>query len=160
MNGLSDRKVVKALYRASRAGVRVELVVRAMCTLRPGVEGLSENISVRSVLGRFLEHARFFYFENGGDPLWYLGSADWRKRNLRRRVEVVVSVTDPDARARLRAILDAELSDGGAWILRPDGAYERSFSRGQGVQERLLATAHSAPPSRQGVAGEALEPRS
>jgi polyphosphate kinase len=159
MNGLSDRKVAKALYRASRAGVRVELVVRAMCTLRPGVEGLSENISVRSVLGRFLEHARLFYFENGGEPLWYLGSADWRKRNLRRRVEVVVSVTDPAARARLRTILDTELAGGGAWILRSDGAYERSLTTGPGVQERLLAAAAHPPRVEHGAAGDALERR-
>ncbi len=141
MNGLSDRKVAKALCRASQAGVEVELVVRAMCTLRPGVPGLSERIHVRSLLGRFLEHARIYHFENGGRARWFIGSADWRKRNLRRRVEVVTSVTDPDAQQRLSWILDTELADPRAWVLRGDGAWERLAGEGPTAQERFMEEA-------------------
>jgi polyphosphate kinase len=138
MNGLADRKVVEALYAASRAGVEVDLVVRSICTLRPGVPGLSENIHVRSILGRLLEHARVFHFENGGEPEYYIGSADWRARNLRKRVEVVAPVRDADARGVLQAILDAELNDPRAWVLRPDGAYERLCGEGPSAQERFM----------------------
>ncbi|MDP2956654.1 MAG: polyphosphate kinase 1 [Longimicrobiales bacterium] len=139
LNGLTDRRVVRALYDAAAHGVPVDLVVRAVCTLRPGVPGLSEGIRVRSILGRFLEHARIYYFENGGAGDYYLASADWRKRNLRKRVEVAVPVDDPRARARLRSILDAELADPRAWVLRPDGSYERLAGRGKPAQERFLA---------------------
>jgi len=138
MNGLADRKIVKALYRAAQDGVQIDLVVRAICTLRPGVEGLSENIRVRSILGRFLEHARIFYFENGGNEEYCIGSADWRKRNLRKRVEVITPVSGEGPRARLREILDAELGSAGAWILRHDGAYERLIGDGEEAQVRFL----------------------
>jgi polyphosphate kinase len=138
MNGLADRKMVEALYTASRAGVTVDLVVRSICTLRPGVPGLSENIHVRSILGRLLEHARIFHFENGGEPEYYIGSADWRARNLRKRVEVVTPVNDAGARAVLDTILEAELSDPRAWVLRPDGVYERLRGQGPSAQERFL----------------------
>lgn len=139
LNGLSDRTVIRALYRAARAGVEVDLTVRSICTLRPGVPGLSEGIRVRSVLGRFLEHARIYYFENGGQGAYYIGSADWRPRNLRRRVEVVAPVTDPDARSLLRRILDEEARDPRAWTLRPDGAYERMEGQGPTAQEAFLS---------------------
>ena len=135
MNGLADQEVVRALYAASAAGVSIDLVVRSICTLRPEVPGLSERIRVRSILGRFLEHARVFYFENGGDEEYFIGSADWRARNLRKRVEVVAPVTDSRARERLRAILDAELGSPGAWRLRADGTYERQGGRGPTSQE-------------------------
>jgi polyphosphate kinase len=127
LNGLADPEIIAALYRASQAGATVDLVVRGICTLRPGVVGLSERIRVVSILGRFLEHARIYRFENAGDPQYYIGSADWRARNLRRRVEVVAPVLDPACRRRLDAILDAELSDhgGAAWDLLADGSYER-----------------------------------
>jgi polyphosphate kinase len=122
-NGLADRQMIAALYRASRAGVRVELIVRSICSLRPGVAGVSENIRVFSILGRYLEHARIFRFENAGNPEHYLGSADWRTRNLSRRVEMAAPVRDPGHRARLDAILHAQLNDPDAWELGSDGTY-------------------------------------
>jgi polyphosphate kinase len=144
MNGLADRKVVQSLYDASRTGVQVDLIVRSICTLRPGLPGLSENIHVRSILGRLLEHARIFHFANGGEPEYYIGSADWRARNLRKRVEVVAPVLDPGARAVLGSILDAELTDPRAWVLRPDGVYERLAGEGPTSQERFMGTAGAA----------------
>ena len=126
LNALSDSTVIQALYRASQAGVDVDLVVRGICTLRPGVPGLSERIRVVSILGRFLEHARIYHFANGGGDgeEYYIGSADWRPRNLRRRVEVVAPVFDPAARRRLDDILTRELGASAAWLLRPDGGYD------------------------------------
>ena len=145
LNGLADPEIVAALYRASQAGVDVELVVRGVCTLRPGVVGLSERIHVVSVLGRFLEHARIYHFANGDDAEYYIGSADWRPRNLRHRVEVVTPVRDGAARARLDAILRAELEDPTAWDLDPDGSYHRRAPAPggdpRGSQERLLGLA-------------------
>lgn len=142
LNGLSDKKVVRRLYAASAAGVEIDLVVRGICSLRPGVPGLSERIRVRSVLGRFLEHSRVYAFENGGEWEYYIGSADWRARNLRRRVEVVAPVLDRDARARLRDLIDADLSDPRAWVLRSDGAYQREAGAGRTAQElHMQATA-------------------
>ena len=125
VNGLADRDLIAALYRASEAGVKVDLVVRSLCALRPGVAGLSENIRVVSVLGRYLEHARIFRFANGGDPEYYIGSADWRTRNLSRRVEVACPVRDPKHRARLDAILEEQLAHPRAWELGSDGTYYR-----------------------------------
>jgi len=139
VNGLADRKIVEALYAASKAGVRVDLVVRSICTLRPGVPGLSECITVRSILGRFLEHSRVFYFENAGQNEYYIGSADWRARNLRRRVEVVTPVDDPGARATIRRVLDTQLADPRAWTLRPDGVFERLRGPGPTSQEVFMA---------------------
>ena len=129
VNGLADREMIATLYRASRAGVKIELVVRGICSLRPGVPGLSENIRVYSILGRFLEHSRIYYFANGGDPEYYIGSADWRTRNLSRRVEVVAPITDPAHRARLDHILDEQVSDPDAWELGNDGSYYRRPER-------------------------------
>jgi polyphosphate kinase len=103
--------------------VEVDLIVRGICTLRPGVPGLSERIRVRSLLGRFLEHARIYHFGNGDRPEYFIASADWRERNLRRRVEVAVPVTDPVSRSYLDAVLATELGDPTAWQLRPDGSY-------------------------------------
>ncbi|MEQ1856003.1 MAG: polyphosphate kinase 1 [Longimicrobiales bacterium] len=141
LNGLADRKIVLALYRAAQAGVDVDLVVRSICTLRPGTPGLSERIHVRSILGRLLEHSRIYFFENGGHPEYYIGSADWRARNLRKRVEVVTPVDDAAARAVLRAVLDAHLADPCAWVLRPDGAFECLGGEGPSSQELLMSTA-------------------
>lgn len=138
LNGLADAEIIAALYGASRAGVAIDLSVRGICALRPGVPGLSERIRVRSILGRFLEHARIFAFDNGGSPEYFIGSADWRPRNLRRRVEVVAPVADPACRARLESILRLELEDPTAWELRPDGRYARGHAE-RGVQDRLLA---------------------
>jgi polyphosphate kinase len=125
VNGVSDAEVVQALYRAAQAGVEIDLVVRGLCTLRPGLPGLSERIRVVSVLGRFLEHARIFVFDNSGAPEYFIGSADMRPRNLRRRVEVLVPVHSAPHRQRLDAILDQELSDQTAWLLEADGSYTR-----------------------------------
>ena len=145
LNGLADPEIITALYRASQAGVDVELVVRGVCTLRPGVVGLSERIHVVGVLGRFLEHARIYHFANGDDAEYYIGSADWRPRNLRHRVEVVTPVRDGAARARLDAILRTELEDPTAWDLDPDGSYHRRAPAPggdpRGSQERLLGLA-------------------
>ncbi len=123
VNALTDTEMINALYRASEAGVRVEAVVRGNCTLRAGVPGLSEHIRVTSVLGRFLEHARIYHFHNTGDDEFYIGSADWRPRNLNRRVEVVAPVYDAAARERLHHILDVMLNDPTGWELQPDGSY-------------------------------------
>ncbi len=135
LNGLADAEVIAALYRAAQAGVDIALIVRGICSLRPGVPGLSERIRVRSILGRFLEHARIFAFDNGGSPEYYIGSADWRPRNLRRRVEVVAPVRDPAACARLDSILTAELADPAAWELWPDGSYGKGGEGGRGKGE-------------------------
>jgi polyphosphate kinase len=140
LNGLADRSIVKQLYRASGEGVTIDLVVRSICTLRPGVPGLSERVRVRSILGRFLEHSRIYHFENAGQGEYYIGSADWRARNLRRRVEVVTPVDDPSARAVLRSVLDAQLEDPRAWVLRPDGVFERLRGEGLGSQEVLMGS--------------------
>lgn len=136
LNGITDRRVVKALYEAAGAGVEIDLVVRAICTLRPGVPGLSEKIRVRSILGRFLEHARVYYFLNGGEEEYFIGSADWRKRNLRKRVEVATPVRGEKDRKRLRGLMDLELNDPRAWELRSDGSYERLQGKGPSAQER------------------------
>jgi polyphosphate kinase len=128
VNALLDQPVIEALYGASRAGVEIDLIVRGGCALRPGVKGLSENIRVRSIIGRFLEHSRIFYFENGGEPDVYLGSADWMPRNLYERVEVMFPVRDEALRAQVVNILNAYLKDRAKtrW-LQPDGAYVRHF---------------------------------
>jgi polyphosphate kinase len=133
LNGLADATVIQALYAASQAGVDVDLIVRGICMLRPGVPGLSERIRVVSILGRFLEHARIYHFANGGAGAddYFIGSADWRPRNLRRRVEAVTPVFDTAARAKLDALLSAELADPTAWLLQPDGSYERAAAPSQ-----------------------------
>ena len=124
MNSIVDEGVIDALYRASRAGVPVDLTVRGICALRAGVPGLSENITVRSIVGRFLEHSRIFYFANDGDPEYWIGSADMMHRNLDRRVEALVQVTAPAATARLAANLAAmSAPDTKCWLLGPDGWY-------------------------------------
>jgi len=127
MNALLDKNVVMALYRASQAGVKIDLIVRGICSLRPGVRGVSDNIRVCSIVGRFLEHSRIYYFENAGEEEVYLGSADWMPRNLYERVEVIFPVKDELLRERVkREILDAYLADNRkARLLRADGTYER-----------------------------------
>ncbi len=125
LNGVEDPEIVAALYRASAAGVEVDLVVRTLCALRPGVPGVSERIRVTSILGRFLEHERIYHFGNGGEAEYLIGSADWRPRNLRRRVEVVTPVRGAALTARLDALLDALLAEPSAWVLGPDGTYTR-----------------------------------
>ena len=125
MNGLADRRMISALYRASQAGVRVEMAVREICCLRPGIPGISDNITVTSLLGRFLQHARIFRFENNGNPEYFIGSADWRPRNLSKRVEVVTPIRSAEHRARLDQIMDSVIGNARAWELMPDGSYVR-----------------------------------
>jgi polyphosphate kinase len=126
VNQLQDKETIQELCRASQAGVPIEIIVRGMCCLRPGVPGLSENIRISSVLGRFLEHSRIYRFANGGDPLYFIGSADWMKRNLSRRVETIMPVFDPTIQRELEGILDVYTSDNSsAWDAGPDGTYER-----------------------------------
>ncbi len=124
MNALEDIDIIKALYRASRAGVKIDLIVRDTCNLRPGLPGVSENIRVIGVVGRFLEHARIYFFGNGGDEEYYIGSADLMKRNLESRVEVVAPVEDEKLRQELRLIIDVQLSARkNVWEMQPDGSY-------------------------------------
>jgi polyphosphate kinase len=127
INRLTDLEIIDALYRASQAGVPIDLIVRGSCMLRPGVPGLSETVHVRSVVGQFLEHSRIFYFANGGDEDVYIGSADWMTRNLDRRVEVVTPILDSDLKRHLKeVVLGAYLKDNvKARILNSDGVYER-----------------------------------
>jgi polyphosphate kinase len=135
MNALDDTGLIQELYRASQAGVRIDLIVRGHCRLRPQLPGYSDNIHVISILGRFLEHERIFYFGNHGDPLTLIGSADWRGRNLNERVELVIPVEDPALKTRLREILNLCLNDNTiAWDLDMNGAYtRRTPSEGEGV---------------------------
>lgn len=126
MNQLQDPEIIRELYRAGRAGVPITLNVRGLCCLRPGVPGLSETIRVYGVVGRFLEHSRVYRFVNGGDEEFYLGSADWMKRNLDRRVETIVRVADPDVRSELAAIFECyERDNSSVWDCGPDGRYTR-----------------------------------
>jgi polyphosphate kinase len=123
-NALTDQDIIMALYQASQAGVKIDLIVRDSCLLRPGIPGLSDNIRVISVVGRFLEHARIYYFRNNGLEDYYIGSADIMKRNLDRRVEVISPVESPLLQGQLREILDLQLADQrGAWDMQPDGSY-------------------------------------
>ena len=138
-NGLSDPEVVHALYDASAAGVEIDLIVRGICTLRPGVPGLSERIRVVSVLGRFLEHSRIYRFGNDGAPTYFIGSSDLRPRNLRRRVELLVPVLDSANRDALDRILDAYFSDSRGWDLAPTGEYVARASGSSAAQEHFVA---------------------
>jgi polyphosphate kinase len=154
MNAVVDPPIIQALYRASQAGVEIDLIVRGQCALTPGVRGLSSRIRVRSIVGRFLEHSRIFYFENGGEPEIYLGSADWMQRNLYERVEVLFPLKDPQLCQRVcNEILSSYLADTRkARLLGSDGTYSRprSVRNGHGfsVQEHLmrLAGGHSDVP--------------
>jgi polyphosphate kinase len=147
MNSLLDKNVIEALYRASQAGVKIDLTVRGMCSLRPGVPGVSENIVVRSVVGRFLEHSRIFYFENGGDDEVYISSADWMPRNLYERVEVLCPVRESSLKQRIKSeILAAYLADNvKARFLDRNGRYSRATrrrgDRGFSSQDFLIAVA-------------------
>ncbi|HET9408692.1 MAG TPA: polyphosphate kinase 1 [Candidatus Sulfotelmatobacter sp.] len=138
MNALLDKNVIKALYRASQAGVEIDLIVRGICALRPGVRGVSDRIRVRSIVGRFLEHSRIYHFLNGGDEEIYIGSADWMPRNLYERVEVLVPLRDELVRERVRhEILGAYLADNRkARILLPDARYIRAWQSVRGKRSR------------------------
>ena len=132
MNSLCDKEIIGALYEASCAGVKIELIIRGICCLKAGVSGLSENISVRSIVGNFLEHSRIFYFENNGAPKLYMGSADWMPRNLDKRVEIVFPVESENVRIQVMHILEIQLADNvKAHILQPDGSYEKPDRRGK-----------------------------
>ena len=132
MNSLCDKEVIANLYEASCAGVKIELVIRGICCLKAGVPGLSENISVHSIVGNYLEHARIFYFENDGSPEVYMGSADWMPRNLDKRVEIMFPVEDPVLKEQVIHILQVQLEDNvKAHILQPDGTYEKIDKRGK-----------------------------
>jgi polyphosphate kinase len=143
MNSRLEPEIVEALYQASQAGVKIDLIVRGGCALRPGVKGLSENIRVRSIIGRFLEHHRIYYFENGGEPRVYLASADWMGRNLFRRIEIAWPVLEPRLAKRvIEEGLKPYLTDTmEAWTLGPDGRYRppRRPKGGACAQHLLLA---------------------
>ncbi|MBU1693613.1 MAG: polyphosphate kinase 1 [Verrucomicrobia bacterium] len=163
LNSLGDPDLIQKLYEASKAGVEIALNVRGICCLRPGVPGLSENITVFSILDRFLEHSRLFYFHNGGDELVFISSADWMPRNLDRRVELLVPVEDPDSRARLVAILETSLQDNvKARRLLPDGAYERlappAKKKAVRSQEVFYRRACEAAQAAKNVGGPVFEP--
>jgi polyphosphate kinase len=135
VNSLADPAIVEELYRASQAGADIDIIARGICTLRPGVPGLSETIRVRSVVGRFLEHSRVFAFEAGDEETYLIGSADLMPRNLDHRIEVLTPVDDGRAREELSTVLDAILGDNTAWELMADGSWQRA-ARGDGERER------------------------
>jgi len=146
VNGLTDTALIQDFYRASQAGVRIDLIVRGICCLRPGVPGVSDQITVRSIVGRFLEHSRIFWFDNGGSPEAFIGSADLMERNLDRRVEVLCPVLDPALRTYLRdVVLDLYLSDTErAWVLDSRGAYSPPTPVGEPVDaQQALLTRHT-----------------
>jgi polyphosphate kinase len=138
MNGLSDPHVVRALLRAASDGVRIDLVCRGICTLRPGVPGISDRIRVVSNVGRFLEHSRAYRFENGGEPVHFIGSADLRHRNLRRRVELLVPLTDRRHNEDMDRILGLYLDDPCAWHLGRDGEYTQGVAGASQAQVGLM----------------------
>ena len=144
MNSLIEPGIIRALYEASRAGVQIDLIVRGMCTLRPGVPGLSENIRVRSIIGRLLEHSRVFYFHSGGREELFIASADWMSRNFFRRIEICTPVENPAIKQRImREALTLALADNRkAWLMQPDGSYVRAAAQegeeGLDMQETLL----------------------
>ena len=146
LNALNEAHVIEALYRASQAGVEIDLIVRGACTLRPGLPGISERIRVRSIVGRFLEHSRVYWFANDGEPELYCASADWMERNLMRRIEVAFPILDPELAARVfeETLANGLLDNTQAWLLREDGSYVRAepgkdppYSAQQSLLERF-----------------------
>ena len=132
VNSLVDPKIIEHLYKASQAGVQIRLIVRGICCLVPGIEGLSENITVHSIVGQLLEHSRIWRFENGGNPRLYMGSADWMQRNLDRRVELVFPIEDEDLQQRGEHILETMWNDTvNTRTLLPDGTYKMVDKRGK-----------------------------
>jgi polyphosphate kinase len=163
MNALVDEDIIRALYEASRAGVRIRLNVRGVCCLRPGLKGVSEGVEVLSIVDRFLEHARIYYFRNGGDEEVYLSSADWMPRNLDRRIELLFPVEAPEGRQKVLAALDAMFLDNlKARVLQPDGSYKRKRpGRGEEpfrAQVHLYREAQRARERMRAAAGVVLEP--
>jgi polyphosphate kinase len=170
LNAIVDEASIDALYRASQAGVKVDIIARAGCSLLPGIEGISENITVRSIVGEFLEHSRVWRFNNGGMPDWYIGSADLMDRNLDRRVEAIVPVEDSEAQTRLQEFVDLLLADDRrSWQLGPDAVWRRTeeivgapgtIDVHEELKELALASASaSALPRRPGVGAGSLDPR-
>lgn len=155
MNSLCDREIIAALYEASAAGVKIELVVRGICCLRVGIPGISENISVRSIVGNFLEHSRIFYFHNDGQEEIYMGSADWMPRNLDRRVEILFPVENEQLMEEIKHILSTQLEDNTkAHILQADGEYTKIDKRGKKLvnsQEQFCKEAKKAIPKKKNV---------
>ena len=145
MNALEDVDITAALYRAAQAGVKIELIIRDTCRLRPGIAGLSENIRVICIIGRFLEHSRIYYFQNGGEEEYFIGSADCMQRNLESRVEVVTPVQKPELQAQLRQILSLQLSNQrSAWEMQSNGQYRQLQPKDKqsGIQELLITLAN------------------
>jgi polyphosphate kinase len=170
LNAIVDTPVIEALYRASSAGVDIDLIVRGACSLQPGIPGVSERIRVRSIIGEFLEHSRIWGFENGGDPEWYIGSADLMDRNLDRRVEAIVPVEDTEARSKLSEIVDLMLADDRrSWQLQPDARWLRTetlegrpgtIDTFEVLKERALESGHvAAAPRRPGAGAGSMDPR-
>src|SRR5262245_54516831 len=158
VNSLIDSAIIKALYDASQAGVRIDLIVRGMCSLRPGLPGVSESIRVVSIVDRYLEHARIFYFKNGGNDTFLLASADWMPRNFDRRIEIVFPVIEPRLQAKLKDFLELQLADTvKGWWMQPDGDYVRTVNKdhsGLRFQERFyeILQAESRPSTAKEVA--------
>ena len=171
MNGLVDGRLIEELYAASEAGVTIDLIVRGICCLRPGVPGLSSRIRVISIVDRYLEHARISYFENGGQAEYLLASADWMPRNLDRRVEIAFPVLDPDLQARIREILEIQLADtvkarriladgssermptsGGRALRSQQKLYEITGAEGPGASGGLTGVRHQGAIARRGTA--------
>ena len=139
VNSLCDKDIIEALYEAGAAGVKIELIVRGICCLKTGLPGIGDNITVRSIVGNFLEHSRIFYFENDGKPEYYCASADWMPRNLERRVEIMFPVERPELQKKLMHILEIQLKDTvKAHILKADGTYEKVDRRGRGTVNSQL----------------------
>ena len=161
MNSLCDKDIIRALYEASAAGVKIELIVRGICCLKVGIPGVSENISVRSIVGNFLEHSRIFYFANDDHYEIYCGSADWMPRNLERRVEILFPVDRPELKEELLHILNSQLKDNvKASILQPDGSYEKQDKRGKQLFNSQDAFCLEAIQKAKEAAGEsAIESR-
>jgi len=170
LNAIVDGPSIDALYEASQAGVKVDLIIRAACSLQPGLPGISENVRVRSIIGQFLEHSRIWSFDNGGDREWYIGSADLMDRNLDRRVEAIVPVEDPEARSRLATIIDIMLADDRrSWQLQPDTSWVRTeivegregtVDTFETLKELALAMGHVVDiPRRPGTGVGSLDPR-
>lgn len=159
MNSLCDKEIIANLYEASSAGVKIQLIIRGICCLRAGIEGLSENIEVHSIIGNFLEHSRIFLFENGGRREIYMGSADWMPRNLDRRVEILFPVEDESLKERLIHILDVQMADNvKAYVLNPDGTYAKKSLRGRqkvNAQEQFCEEAIKAAEAME----ESADPR-
>ena len=145
MNSLCDKSIIMALYEASAAGVKIDLIIRGICCLKVGIPGVSENITVRSIVGNYLEHARIFYFENDGKPEYYCASADWMPRNLDRLVEILFPIEKPELQEKLQHILDCQLRDTvKASVLQPDGTYEKIDKRGKVIFNAQLAFCEEA----------------